>query len=251
MDIYVGVVENNIDPKRLGRLKIRIFGVFDDIDKDDIPWSSPFNSIDGKNFSIPAIGKLVSVIFIKNDIYMPYYINSDNYNINLKNRLDGMEDDDYANFTALLYDHRTQIYSDNDEFRIDYYFNNISIDHESINLDLKNNSQKINIGSKENATQQALFGNHWLEWFDKFVNKLLIPSSLYVPPNEMGTTVLRPEIDELLAEYKMIRSTFISNNIYLVDNGDVEKSDTVIKNDEQGKKLSSVDNVLNYLKKLF
>jgi hypothetical protein len=245
MDIYVGIVENNIDPKRLGRLKVRVLGVFDDLKKEDLPWSSPFNTIDGRSFSLPSIGKLVSIIFVKNDIYMPYYINSENYNINLKIRLDNMEDDNYSNFTALLYDHRTQVYSDDDEFKIDYYFNNFSIDHDGINLDLKNNNQKINLGSKDKSTQQALFGNHWLNWFDKFVNKLLIPSSLYVPPNETGISVLKPEIDELLLEYKQIRSTFISNNVYIVDNHKIQDID--IDLDESNN--INTDNYFNYLKK--
>jgi hypothetical protein len=219
MNIYIGIVEDNIDPKRFGRIKVRVFGVYDQISTENIPWSTPFNSIDGRSFSVPPIGKMVSIVFIKNDIYTPYYIDSENYNINLKERLDGMDDDDYVNFSALLYDHRTQIYSDEDELKIDYYYNNISIDKESINFDLKNNSQKINIGDKKNSNQQALFGNHWLDWFDKFVNELIHPLSLV--SGGSGSPVLRPKLDVLLQEYKIIRDTFISSNIYLVDNNQV------------------------------
>jgi len=218
MLIYVGIVEDNIDPKRQGRVKVRVLGVFDQIPIEDIPWSSPFNATDGKSFHTPSIGKLVSVVFVKDNIYSPYYLDAENYNINLRDRLDDMDDDNYINFSALLYDHRTQIYSDNDELKIDYYFNNISINNESINLDLKNNNQKINIGDEKNSTQQALFGNHWLEWFDKIVDELIVPMSLV---GNSGSPILKPKIDKLLAEYKLIRRTFISNNIFLVDNNKV------------------------------
>jgi len=124
MLIYVGIVEENKDPKKQGRIKIRVLGVFDQIPVEDLPWASPFNATDGKSFNTPAIGKLVSVVFVNDNIYSPYYLDAENYNINLRDRLDGMDDDNYVNFSALLYDHRTQIYSDNDELRIDYYFNN-------------------------------------------------------------------------------------------------------------------------------
>jgi hypothetical protein len=222
MLIYVGLVEDNIDPKRLGRLKIRVFGVYDQIPTEDIPWSSPFTSTDGKSFHVPAVGKLMSIVFIKNNLYSPYYLDSENCNINLKDRLDDMDDDNYINFSALLYDHRTQIYSDNDELKIDWYFNNITINDSSINLDLKNNSQKINLGDSTKSTQPALFGDHWLSWFDKLVTNLLNPTSL---TGNMGAPIIKSTIDQVLSEYQQIRKTFISNNIFLVDNGDIEEND--------------------------
>ncbi|MCB1712694.1 MAG: N-acetylmuramoyl-L-alanine amidase, partial [Candidatus Riesia sp.] len=218
MNIYEGLVENVDDPKRNGRIKVRVASIYDQLHVDDIPWASPLKSPDGRTFSLPSIGKVVSIIFPFGNIYSPYYINSEIYNINLKNRLDNIGSDDYANFTALLYDHRTQIYSDENELKLDYYFNNISIDNGSINLDLKNNNNRINLGDRDSSSQQALFGNHWLEWFDKFVEKLLLPTSL---TGNLSAPVLKPEIDQLLVEYKAIRETFLSNNVYLVDNNNV------------------------------
>ena len=38
--------------------------------------------------------------------------------------------DEYKNFVALLFDHRTQIYSDDTELRLDYLYNNIKIKEE-------------------------------------------------------------------------------------------------------------------------
>ena len=37
---YVGVVEDNSDPKRLGRVKVRVLDVFDNLKVEDIPQPS-------------------------------------------------------------------------------------------------------------------------------------------------------------------------------------------------------------------
>jgi N-acetyl-anhydromuramyl-L-alanine amidase AmpD len=219
MNIYAALVEDNKDPNRVGRIKVRVMSVYETLPVEDIPWASPFKQSDGRSFFVPAIGKLVAVVFPNNNMYTPYYIDAENYNHNLNIRLKDMSDDDYVNFTALVYDHRTQIYSNNEELKLDYYYNNIVIDKGSINIDLKNNNQRINLGDRDTASQQALFGNHWLEWFDKVVNELLNPMSLV---GNMGAPIVKTKLDTLLEEYKKIRSTFLSKNIYLVDNGKVE-----------------------------
>ena len=60
--MWMGVVDDNVDPKRRGRLKIRVQSLFDDLDTADIPWACPYNDIAGKAFSLPAVGKIVNVI---------------------------------------------------------------------------------------------------------------------------------------------------------------------------------------------
>ena len=46
--IYVGIVESNVDPYRLGRVKVRVLTVYDNIPLEDIPYATPFKSTDGK-----------------------------------------------------------------------------------------------------------------------------------------------------------------------------------------------------------
>ena len=91
--LFVGVVEDNKDDKRKGRVRVRVQGVFNDIQLDHIPWASPFRSLDGKSFCVPAIGKIVNVLFNGGDIYDPQYIYSENYNINLQNKLNNLNTD--------------------------------------------------------------------------------------------------------------------------------------------------------------
>jgi len=198
--IYVGIVEDISDPDKLGRIKVRVQGIFDEIPVEDIPWARPFKSLDGKSFNLPLIGKLVNVMFFNNNIYEPTYIYSENYNINLEDVLKDYSDEEYENFVALLFDHKTQIYSDD-------------------KIELKDNQQKINIGTKD-SSQQAMLGNHWLEWFDTLVQTLQKPTSLM---GNLAAPVIRPEVDAILSEYWTKRETFISDHVYITDDLKIKK----------------------------
>ena len=217
--LFVGIVEDISDPNRKGRIKVRVQGVFEEIETEHIPWSSPYKSLAGKAFELPSIGKIVNVIFPNGDLYDPYYIYSENYNVNLQGKLDDLSDEEYETFVALLFDHRTQIYSDEDELTLDYKYNKITIDNDSINLQLKDNQRKINIGTKD-ASQQAMLGNHWLDWFDTMVKTLQNPTSLM---GNMGAPVIRPELDQVLAQYWQKRHTFISDHVYITDDKKIKK----------------------------
>ncbi len=74
--IYVGKVEDNDDPDRLGRCKIRVPGIFDNIQVEDLPWAYPDQTFIGSkkgNFIVPPVDTLVNVYFDKGDIYEPRY----------------------------------------------------------------------------------------------------------------------------------------------------------------------------------
>ena len=38
---YLGVIVDINDPLKQGRAKVRVFGIFDDLEIEDIPWSEP------------------------------------------------------------------------------------------------------------------------------------------------------------------------------------------------------------------
>jgi len=230
--IFVGLVEDNIDEKRKGRVRVRVQGVFNDIELEHIPWASPFRGLDGKDFRVPAIGKIVNVVFPEGNLYDPQYTYSENYNINLQNKLDNLEDDNYTNFVALLLDDRTQIYSDDDNLRLDYYYNQLSIHKKGINVHLKDNDQELRLGH-DYAEQSAVLGDHWMIWFDKFMQTLFIPSTL---TGNLGAPILRPALDQVISEYKAKRNTFLSKHVKIVDNGSCsdmgkEREDTATSDD--------------------
>jgi hypothetical protein len=217
--IYLGIVEKIDDPKKSGRLKIRVQGLFEEIPLEHIPWSSPRKSTSGKSFELPKAGNIVNVNFPNNNLYCPEYIYSENMNINLQDKLKDYSGEGYENFISLLFDDRTQIYSDLENLTMDYKFNKITIDEDSINLELKDNQQKINIGT-EKSTQQAMLGNHWLDFFDNFIKTLQKPDSMI---GNLGAPVLKPELDKVCAEYWQKRESFISDHVYITDDKKIKK----------------------------
>jgi type VI secretion system (T6SS) baseplate-like injector VgrG len=218
--VYVGVVEDNNDPKRYGRCRVRVQKIFHEISTEHLPWCSPYIKTDGKSFELPAIGKIVNVIFAEGNLYMPYYIYADKYNINLQDKLESLSEDEYDKFVALLFDHRSRIYSEKDGFTIDYLVNKIKIDKGNINFELKNNDGKINIGTAD-SDQPLILGDHFImDWFMEFMRILIIPTSLV---GNTGAPVLKPELDAHIQKFMTNPKKFISSNVFTVDNNKVSK----------------------------
>ena len=112
---YVGIVEENIDPKKLGRCRIRVIDVFDDIPLEDIPWATPWKDLNGNSFNLPEKGKVVTVIFDSGNIYKPEFIYSEHYNVNLESKLSKLSEGDYKSMKSVIFDHKTQIYVNDKE----------------------------------------------------------------------------------------------------------------------------------------
>lgn len=239
VETYIGVVVDNNDPDRLGRIKVKVMDVYDDFETVDIPWAKPWKDLSGNSFNVPENGKVVTVVF---DDDKPEYIYADNYNINLENKLKKLEEGDYLSMKSILFDHKTQIYvNDLEGLKIDHKYNNINIKNESINLNLKDNNKFINIGD-EMADQQMILGNHFLDWVDKFLNALqngLLDSS-------GGLVNLTPNLQKVILEFKMFKELkYLSHHVNIVDNNKIqtvqseEREDLAQYGDEW---VSTVDN---------
>jgi LAS superfamily LD-carboxypeptidase LdcB len=217
--VYSGIVVDIKDPRRLGRVRVKVATIFEEIEVTYIPWATPYKGLSGKNFHVPQLGKLVNIMFENGYLYSPVYIYTEHFNINLQKKLENLSEDDYTKFIAILFDHKTQIYIDNNGFRLDYLYNQIHINEENISFRLKDNTQILNLGSSD-SNQDAVLGTNFFKWFDKFVNKLIIPTTL---TGNLGAPILRPELDALMTEYQTIKNTFLSKHVKLPDNNKIEK----------------------------
>ena len=73
---YTGKVIDNNDPDKKFRCKIKIYGIFDEIPDEDLPWCMGEQNFIGSkigNVIIPPIDAIVRVRFEDNDIYNPVY----------------------------------------------------------------------------------------------------------------------------------------------------------------------------------
>jgi hypothetical protein len=71
---HTGIVIDNKDPDKLGRVKYRIQGMHDKIPDSDIPWTFPYNTGEpnsGKtgNVSVPQVGSAGVIKFSSDDMY--------------------------------------------------------------------------------------------------------------------------------------------------------------------------------------
>lgn len=74
---YTGKVVDNNDPDKVGKCKIRVFGIFgSEIQDKDLPWALPeFQFVGSKvgSFVVPPVGAIVRVYFDRGEIYLPVY----------------------------------------------------------------------------------------------------------------------------------------------------------------------------------
>ena len=216
----IGVVEDNKDPDKRGRCKVRINELHSkDLKVDNLPWASPWKDLNGNQFILPDIGKVVLVVLDGNSSN-PEYISAESYNVNLENKLKQLSDADYISMRSLLFDEKNQIYSNDSEgLKIDYKFNNINITKDSISLNLKDNFSNIHIGTNKKE-QRVILGDSFTEWFTKFLRILSTGGFL----GNLQTPVLpsSPLITHIQEYDAKLIPNFLSKHVYVVDNESVK-----------------------------
>lgn len=107
---YIGKVIYNNDPTHSGRCKIGVFGLFDGLPQESVPWFYPmtgtvFGSSGAGNLSVPKIGTVVRVRFSNNDVYSGEYTCIQNMDVDMIEAIR----DDYQGTHVLLYDSEADV----------------------------------------------------------------------------------------------------------------------------------------------
>ena len=225
---YVDIVEDNDDPKKLGRVKIRVLDVYDNTPIEDIPFANPWKDLNGNQSNIPDNGKVVTVVFENGNENNPEFISSDHYNINLEKKLKDLGKGDYLSMKSLIFDHKTQVYVNEGEgLKLDHKFNLINIKESCINVALKDNFGKINLGCA-NSNQRAILGDNFLNWMDDFVNILMGGQGGPFLGNMGAPVQATPALLANLEQYQSLKDPkFLSKNVNIVDNDNVDKLDRI------------------------
>ncbi len=80
MHLYGEVVDIK-DPEKRGRARVKVFGKFDELDNEDIPWAEQamgfsFGTAGGSGaISVPRLGAIVNTYFDNGNIYTPIFYN--------------------------------------------------------------------------------------------------------------------------------------------------------------------------------
>lgn len=104
---WLGKVVDNLDPLKLGRCRVMVYGKFDKIPETSIPWATQSRSNVVGAFSTPKIGDIVSIRFDNGDIYHPEYtytINSIDKDSFKEEILAGLNEELATKAHALMYD---------------------------------------------------------------------------------------------------------------------------------------------------
>jgi hypothetical protein len=105
---WLGEVVNNEDPLYSGRCRIKVFGKFDLLPEEAIPWASPMNRNLPGAHAVPRVGDIVSVRFDNGNIYHPEYWFQVNQNDTLKSEvLENSEEP--QNVISLVYDEQRNL----------------------------------------------------------------------------------------------------------------------------------------------
>lgn len=104
---WMGIVVDNVDPEFEFRCKVRIFGLFDELPVEAIPWSFPSNQhifAGGAggfgSGSVPKNGSIVKVRFNSQNKYAPEYFAIHNINEGLRAEIS----EDYDGTHVIVYD---------------------------------------------------------------------------------------------------------------------------------------------------
>lgn len=106
---WLGEVVDVDDPLKRGRVRVRVYGKFDQLEVGDIPWAAPStiftagSSSGGGFLSVPKKGSVVAVTFSNGDLYFPEY----RFNQELSKEAREEVSDSYKNAHVILYDTET------------------------------------------------------------------------------------------------------------------------------------------------
>ena len=196
---YLGQIVDNRDPLYQGRARINVFGVFDGIPTDDLPWAEQVAGLSfgenfgGGNISIPRIGSVVTVHFEENNYYKMNFQAVKEISDDLISEL--KEENSYEKTHSLIYDGESvpgplkMFYTqkkglilelgdakinidtqngggDKDKLRVV-----IKLNDDEIRMEKQGGTQKIivkgnNIELGEGAVEKLVLGNTFLTYFN-------------------------------------------------------------------------------------
>lgn len=174
---FLGVIEDVLDPRKEGRAKIRVVGVYDDIPTEDLPWAYPrqnssFFGAAGKggSISIPKKGAIVAIRFNNGNPYSPEYGAIHEIADDVKEQLSG--EGEYEGAHVVLWDGDKELkifFSPTKGFTIQVKAASINIANDNL-ITIKTDNKVVidspNIELGKDASQSLIKGNQFMTLFN-------------------------------------------------------------------------------------
>jgi hypothetical protein len=171
---WLGKVIDNQDPDFEGKIKVRIFGKFDDVLDEDLPWARPLNMVTGGSstgsgfHSVPKVDSVVGISFDNGDMYEPEYFYHQHISDELKAEIEGS----YTNAHSIIYDTEAQpgpikiFFTEETGLMLDYNGSQINIRPDNT-VFIQHSGGKvihvqqdsISIGKENESDEPAVLGN--------------------------------------------------------------------------------------------
>jgi hypothetical protein len=213
---YLGKVVDIKDPLYQGRAKINVYGIFDDVPVEDLPWAEQIagmsfgGNFGGGNISIPKLGSVVAVHFEENNYYKLQYHYIKEMSKDLNEEL--KTENSYEGTHSIIYDNEAQpgvlkmIYTKSKglvfqlgDATIQLDTQNAGTDKEKLRVKIKMNGdefrmeksdgkQKVIIKSEnielgEGAVEKIILGNKFLQLYNQHTHPTGVgPSGVPIIP---------------------------------------------------------------------
>lgn len=187
---YLGKVVDIKDPLYQGRARLEVFGIFDGLPLEDLPWAEQIAGLSfggdfgGGNMSIPRLGSIVSVHFEDDNYYKMSYHFIKEISNDLKAEL--REDNSYDGTQAIMYDSEAQpgilkmIYTRKKglvfqlgDATIQLDTQNAGTDKEKLRIVLKLNDDEIRM-EKQGAKQKVIVKSENIELGEEAIEKIIL-----------------------------------------------------------------------------
>ena len=156
---YTGQVVDIEDPLKIGRVRVSVFGFFDGLDTELIPWAVPSTNTTsgsasgGGFFSVPKLDSVVDVKFDNGNIYCPQYSSQQRISDELKEEVSGS----YENAHSLIYDTTTDggikiYFTEEKGLMMDYKSTTINIKPDNTIIINNPNGDKVELVNDGNYT---------------------------------------------------------------------------------------------------
>jgi hypothetical protein len=183
---WLGKVVDNQDPDLEGKVKVRVFGKFDDIADEDLPWARPCNMItsgsaSGSGFhSVPKVDSVVGIHFDNGDLYELEYFYIQHISDELKSEIENS----YQNAHSIIYDTEVEggiklFFTEEKGLMLDYNQSQINIRPDNT-IYLQHSGgkiihiqkDKISIGKENESDEPAVLGDKNVEALNALADQI-------------------------------------------------------------------------------